>query len=279
MSAEKNKKSHIISDENFFSLLIDGKVTGNYSTEEIQEKIESGELTYSDIVSPDRGKSWLKICEHSEFSRSHKDIDDSANSLPEIPEVVVFKNHLLHYDTKNMDNENAITGLAFAGHSKGRSSETAKLLAKSLSDNKTKSILIKYQNAIIGIAALLIVVILSTTFINTEEEKVTTTTPTETINKEQPIQIRRIAAEKTVVTAPIVAPRMPTIIRPKREPVKRPTRSVASKKRNQKQVLSEKDISDELDNDIDDGDESDQEDIDDPKEKADPDLEIEELDD
>ena len=76
------------SKSNDFHLLKHGRKIGPFTTEQIKNKIENGEMTITDMISADDGETWGKIFELKGFDRRKLHINQE---LPTTPELSIFE--------------------------------------------------------------------------------------------------------------------------------------------------------------------------------------------
>lgn len=101
-----------------FHVLREGKKTGPYNAQQMQEKLQKGEVYISDQVSTDGGHSWGRLYEIEDFDRRNI---VASGSLPFMPEWQVFNNSFdevennlgtIAHNTKAMATD-AIASLAY----------------------------------------------------------------------------------------------------------------------------------------------------------------------
>ncbi len=92
-----------INHQNKFWLLLTGQKTGPHSFQEIDEKIEHGELVLTDQISTDDGHVWKKIFQVPDFDRRRH----TADSLPISPTEMSFQEAKLKI-VKNLDHPKVV---------------------------------------------------------------------------------------------------------------------------------------------------------------------------
>jgi hypothetical protein len=104
-------------DSGYF-VLVKGQKNGPFTQEEVIEKLKRFEVTYTDLLSADGGKTWMRTYDFSEFNRR-----EDNSSLPFLPDEAMFKKaSLATHDflqsqkrLESLNEQDAIVGLAYEG--------------------------------------------------------------------------------------------------------------------------------------------------------------------
>jgi hypothetical protein len=116
--AFQRRKPQLISETDLtqnqeFYLANQAQKTGPYTSDQIKELIELGNLLMSDSISTDKGKTWLKVYQHAEFDR--RDLDAHEN-LPINPRL--NPNQMNKLSLIKSEEIDALAGLAYLKNKK-----------------------------------------------------------------------------------------------------------------------------------------------------------------
>ncbi|MBT3586073.1 MAG: hypothetical protein HN509_14300 [Halobacteriovoraceae bacterium] len=118
VSNEEEAITHQDISERFF-YLHQGQKWGPVDKDEIWSLLKAKKLLMTDMVSPNEGDVWYRVCQLEQFDRRGKDLYDP---LPGLPEWQIFKesNEEVNRELKQMSSDEvemeAIAGLAFIGN-------------------------------------------------------------------------------------------------------------------------------------------------------------------
>lgn len=117
------KKDESLHIEGFY-LIINGQKNGPYSQNEVQNLLDSNQITSTSELSLDKGKSWIKVYEYHAFDRRSK---KSNQELPFQPSQAILEKMAKTKEEiiNTKDQEEAIVELAFIGHQKNIDAENS----------------------------------------------------------------------------------------------------------------------------------------------------------
>lgn len=93
-------------------LLSRGQKTGPFPMQEIVEKVEAKDILFTDFISLDGGRQWLKVSDHDQFNRRSSSREET---LPTMPQDALFAEDIETNSPKDNQEEDALIGLAYVG--------------------------------------------------------------------------------------------------------------------------------------------------------------------
>ncbi len=112
------QSSSLVKDSSFH-ILKNGQKEGPFDFNDIESRIKSRDVSLGDLLSVDKGQTWIKIYEHHQFDRRSR---AKASELPFSPNDTINQKTIksnkesLLKAQKKKEEEDALAGLAFLSH-------------------------------------------------------------------------------------------------------------------------------------------------------------------
>ncbi len=130
----QRRKPKLVSSQNLiaeheFFIQLNGLKQGPFTKEQVQDKLDTGEILPSIQISLDKGSSWIKLFEHHIFDRRSQKTNDSLPFRPEAKILEIIQEKKASIKSAE-EKEDALVDLAFIGNHNGSDDITSELINK-----------------------------------------------------------------------------------------------------------------------------------------------------
>ena len=205
-----------------FHIVLRGIKQGPFSISEIKQELENNNILYTDMVSTDSGKNWIKIYQVDQLDRRGSKVEDT---LPELPKSKTFNisNEEIQDFLENSGDRTqaAIAGLAKIGQSiKNKKVKTTEDVTKRTGTMLLDQVKLKRRKMmyyIAGACTLLMAIIVLIGVIKTSRDKSAKVEPPKKTISTTTKTVRPVKKTKKVISSrPKARARRPAVKRPRR---------------------------------------------------------------